>query len=265
MTEEIKLFNEQSNELITLNKEQLAKIQARFPEFYRASSIIGHSTSQTSYSLQTMNMISDSAFARLKQCLAQINKKQSAFRENYFKAENKKLEIRKLSIETDEVSVLKVRQLESELHDISLGLENTLRQIGMFQDMYESIRKNGGIKENWSEKDFEEQEIEHMIRSSFRIAIQDLTSTVRISRAAVEYWEQLGIHPQLAEMRVRDYMVNTQKILVDTKEITIQLMYDFLDEMVKEFKDTYKLALKRNGLDEIGSEYFMAKGATKPQ
>ena len=78
MTEEIKLFNEQSNELMTLNKEQLAKIQSRFPEFYRASAIIGHSTSQTSYSLQTMNMISDSAFARLKQCLSQINKKQSA-------------------------------------------------------------------------------------------------------------------------------------------------------------------------------------------
>ena len=35
--------------------------------------------------------------------------------------------------------------------------------------------------------------------------------------------------------------------------------------MEQEFKDSYKLALKRTGLDEIGSEEFMAQGATKPQ
>ena len=42
-------------------------------------------------------------------------------------------------------------------------------------------------------------------------------------------------------------------------------MYDFLDEMTVEFKDSYKMALKRTGLDCIGSEEFMAKGLTKPQ
>jgi hypothetical protein len=35
--------------------------------------------------------------------------------------------------------------------------------------------------------------------------------------------------------------------------------------MVLEFKYSYKDALKRIGLNDIGSEEFMAKGNTKPQ
>ena len=42
-------------------------------------------------------------------------------------------------------------------------------------------------------------------------------------------------------------------------------MYEFLDKMADEFKDSYQDALSRMGLDELGSEEFMAKGATKPQ
>jgi hypothetical protein len=57
--------------------------------------------------------------------------------------------------------------------------------------------KNNNIPENWTEKDYEKQEIAHMVRSSFRIAIQDLSAIGRVSKAAVEYWEQLGIHPQI--------------------------------------------------------------------
>ena len=144
-------------------------------------------------------------------------------------------------------------------------MESALREIGMFQDMYDSIRINNNISENWNEKDFEKQEISHMVKSSFRIAIQDLTATGRIGKAAVEYWEQIGIRPQMAEKRTRDYLLNTQRILNEIGEITIKLMYDFLDDMVIEFKDNYKEALTRIGLNELGSEEFMAKGGTKPQ
>ena len=69
----------------------------------------------------------------------------------------------------------------------------------------------------------------------------------------------------MGEKRVRDYLHNTQEILNKIGVITIQLMYDFLDEMNEEFKDSYKLALDRIGLDTIGSDKFMADGATKPQ
>jgi len=252
-----------SFEFETIDKKSIAKINARLPEFHRASKIVGHSTSQSSYSLQSMNMISDSPMARMKQCLSQINKKYSALQETFFKIEKKKLKIQDLQSKNDKYSRLEVRKLESEINLTSTSMESALRQIGMFQDMYDSIREKYNIPENWSEKDYEAQEIEHMIKSAFRITIQDLTMSGRVSRAAVEYFEQLGIHPQLAEKRTRDYLVQTQEIINSGVDVTIQLMYDFLDEMNDEFGECYKLALKRTGLDGIGSEEFMAAGQTR--
>ena len=261
---DIEIFK-QVTDIATLDKEQIAKITARLPEYKRGSSIIGHSTSQSSYSLQTMNMISDSPLARMKQCLAQIDKKYKAIQEAYYKIEKKKLTVEKLRNETSEHSRLTVEEFTSQIESITVSMNTSLRQIGMFQDMYDGIKKNNNIPDNWTEKDYEKQEISHMVKSSFRIAIQDLSATGRVSKAVVEYWEQLGIHPQLGEKITRDYLLNTQEILNKLGVITIQLMYDFLDEMEEEFKDSYKLALKRTGLDEIGSEEFMAKGGTKPQ
>ena len=252
-------------DVTTLDKEQVAKITARLPEYRRGKSMIGHGTSQSSYSLQTMNMISDSPLARMKQCLAQIDKKYQAIQEAYYKIEKKKLTVEKLRTETSEHSRLTVEEYMSQIESITMSMNTALREIGMFQNMYDSIKKNHNIPDNWSEKDYEVQEIEHMIRSSFRLAIQELTSSGRIGEACTEYWEQLGIHPQMGEKRTREYLMNTQEILDKLGTITIQLMYDFLDEMVKEFGESYKLALKRTGLDELGSEEFMAKGHTKPQ
>jgi len=251
--------------MVTIEKEQLEKIKNRLPELYRGKALIGHSTSQASYSLQTMTMISDSPFARMKQCLAQISKRKDALQESYFKMETRKLENKKLQFNNDEESMLKIKENEALNSSISVSMENSLRQIGLFQDMYDDIRMNNNIPENWSEKDFESQEISHMIRSSFRMGIQDIMAGNRVSKASVEYWEQLGIHPQLAELKTRNYINNTQEILLKLGEITIKLMYDFLDDMAKEFSESYKLALIRIGVNELGSEEFMANGGTKPQ
>ena len=260
---DIEIFK-QVTDIATLDKAQIAKITARLPEYKRGSSIIGHSTSQSSYSLQTMQMISDSPLSKMKQCLAQINQKYNALQEAYYRIENKKLEILILKNNTDKESMLKIRELESNISTVSINMENSLREIGMFQDMYDSIKKNNNIPDNWTEEDFENQEISHMIKSSFRLGIQDLSSTGRVSHAVVEYWEQLGIHPQLAEIRVRDYLVETQEAINRFGTITIERMYIFLDNMATEFTDAHEFALKRIGLDELGSKGFMANGQTKP-
>ena len=88
----IELFSKVTD-LATLDEEQIARITERLPEYKRGSSLIGHSTSQSSYSLQTMQMISDSPLSRMKQCLAQIDKKYKALQEAYYNIEKKKLTI----------------------------------------------------------------------------------------------------------------------------------------------------------------------------
>ena len=260
----IELFNKVTD-LATLDEKQIAKITSRLPEYKRGSSMIGHGTSQSSYSLQTMQMISDSPLSRMKQCLAQIDKKYKAIQEAYYKIEKKKLTVERLSKLTDKHSRLTVDEYSSQIESITVSMNTALREIGMFQDMYDSIKKNNNIPDNWNEKDFEKQEIANMVRSSFRIAIQDLSAGGRVSKAVVEYWEQLGIHPQLGEVRTREYLTTTQLKINNREKITIHDMYFFLDNMAEEFKDVHKDALQRIGLDELGSEGFMASGQTKPR
>ena len=261
---DIEVFK-QVTDIATLDEAQIAKITSRLPEYKRGKAIIGHGTSQSSYSLQTMQMISDSPLSRMKQCLAQIDKKYQAIQEAYYKIEKKKLTVEKLRTNTDAHSRLTSQEYESQIESITVLMNATLREIGMFQDMYDSIKKNNNIPDNWTEKDYELQEISHMVRASFRLAIQELSATGRIGKSSVEYWEQLGIHPQLAESRTRAYLVVTQKKINGSETVTIRDMYKFLDEMAFEFKDAHKDALSRMGLDELGSEEFMAKGHTKPQ
>jgi len=255
----------QNSYLTTISPEMMESIKNRLPEFHRVKLIIGHSTSQTSYSLQSLNMISDSPYSRLKQCMAQISKKLAAVREAHFKIERLKLSILNLQDKTDKASKILLSDKETQIGMIQTSMENAMREIGMFQDMYEQIMKNNNIPENWTEVDYEKSEIENMIRSSFRIAIQDISNYDRVSRAAVEYWEQLGIHPQVATKYVYEYMQQINEAIEAGENITIQAMYNFLDKMVEKFKDEYKLALKRMGLNEIGSERFMAGGQTKPR
>jgi len=240
----------------TITKNQLEKIESRLPELHRAKAIIGHSTSQASYALQTLNMLDDSPMSRMKQCLSNIEHKYQAVREAYFNIEKKKLEIKDLKNNKDELSRLKIRENETSIESIQNSMGNALREIGMFQDFYENIRKANNIPLQWNEHDFEKQEIANMVRKSFRLGIQTISNSHSVSIAAVEFWEQLGIHPQSAEAHCRNYLNQVQKIISDGKEPDIRVMYEFLDGMAEKFKDSYKFALDRIGLKELGSEDF---------
>jgi len=241
-----------------ITKNQLEKIESRLPELYRAKSIIGHSTSQASYTLQTLSMLDDSPMSRLKQCLSNIEHKYQAVKESYFKIENMKLEIKEFfsNKPVSESSRLKIRENETRIESTQNAMGNSLREIGMFQDMYDTIRKSNNIPEVWTEHDFEKQEIANMVRRSFRIGIQSLSNCGSVSIASVEFWEQLGIHPQSAEAHCRNYLNQVQKIISDGKEPDVRVMYEFLDGMAERFKDSYKFALDRIGLNELGSEDF---------
>ena len=239
-----------------ITKNQLAKIESRLPELHRAKAIIGHSTSQASYALQTLNMLDDSPMSRMKQCLSNIEHKYQAVREAYFKIEKMKLEMKDLRNNKDESSRLKIRENETSIESTQNAMGNSLREVGMFQDYYEAIRKSNNIPEVWTEHDYEKQEIANMVRRSFRIGIQSLSNGHSVSIAAVEFWEQLGIHPQSAEAHCRNYLAQVDKIITEGKEPDVRVMYEFLDGMAERFKDSYKFALDRIGLKELGSEEF---------
>ena len=247
----------------TLTNNQIEKIKSRLPEFHRASTQIGHSHSQASFTLQTLQEFS-SPLQKMKQCIIQINKRYTALEETHFKLEKSKLDLQKIQFNTDDYSKLKIKKFESNMVQTKMYMDNALRELGMFQDIYDQMLKSNNIPENWTEKDFEDQEISHMIRSAFRIAVQNLTSGNTVQRGALDYFEQLGINPTIAEFKSRQYIELSRKKANERITVTISDYYDFLDSMAIEFKDSYKLALSRMGLTEIGSADFINTGITDP-
>ena len=60
--------------------------------------------------------------------------------------EKKKLTIERLKKQTDAHSRLTVQEYESQIESITMSMNAALREIGMFQDMYDGIKKNNNIK-----------------------------------------------------------------------------------------------------------------------
>jgi len=250
------------NDLIpntSISQEALTKICNRLPELERAKGAVGRTNSQTTATLMTMTMLADSPYRQLKQCLAQIDSKRNALIEAHFKTQKTHVKIKEWEQKGDELSLIKIQEAESGMKQMRSSVENAMKEIGMYQDMYDKIRDANGIPENWDEKDFESSEIANAIRMGFRQAIQNLMSSDRIAISTVEYWEQFGIHPMVGEKLTRDYMNSVRAEINENKLPSVQSMHIFLEQMVETFKNEHQHSLKRMGLEKIVNEDYIYK------
>ena len=254
------------NDLIpntTLSPEALTKICDRLPELHRAKSAVGRTNSQTTSTLMTMTMLADSPYRQMKQCLAQIDNKRNALIEAHFNTQKAKVKIKIWDESEKELDHVKSQEAKVQLEQMKSSAENAMKEIGMYQDIYDKIRTSHGIPEKWDEEDFEASEIENAIRMGFRQAIQNLMSSDRIAISTVEYWEQFGIHPMVGEKLTREYMASVKKEMSDGKLPSVQSMHLFLDQMVETFKDEHKHSLKRIGVDAIVNHSYLYKTKDK--
>jgi hypothetical protein len=250
------------NELIpntSISPEALTKICDRLPELHRAKGAVGRTNSQTTSTLMTMTMLADSPYRQMKQCLAQIDSKRNALIEAHFSTKKYKIKIKRWEETDDDLDKVKAEQARSGIEQMKSSAENAMKEIGMYQDIYDEIRTSHGIPEDWDEEDFESSEIENAIRMGFRQAIQNLMSSDRIAISTVEYWEQFGIHPMVGEKLTREYMASVHLELKDNKLPSVQSMHLFLDQMVETFKDEHKHSLKRIGVDAIINHSYIYK------
>ena len=243
------------NDLIpntTISAEALTKICDRLPELHRTKSAVGRRNSQTTSTLMTMTMLADSPYRQMKQCLSQIDNKRNALIEAHFNTKKNRVKIKRW----EDSKRVGIEQMRS-------SAENAMKEIGMYQDIYDEIRTTHGIPEDWDEEDFESSEIENAIRMGFRQSIQNLMSTGKIAVSTVEYWEQFGIHPMVGEKLSREYMASVQKELDANKHPSVQSLHLFLDQMVETFKDEHKHSLKRIGVDAIVNHAYIYKKKKK--
>ena len=250
-----------------IDKEKFEKIGSRLKEQNEKMYNFARQDSQTTRKLMTLQMMNtaDSVYRILRQILATIERRQQAISENYirFKKDHIKLLELKQQFENEKDPVKKkklaidIQQKIVNLSNSFAYLEGALKEIGFLQDAYEQIKRNKNIPDDWDEADFEEAEIEAHIRSAFRNGIRDFLVHGRLGMGTCEYLEQFGISPIEATFHITNYIEECNERLrevAQTKDYSklpdYNNFHDFLDEMAKLYKNAYKKACKRIGLDE---------------
>lgn len=254
-------------EFHVFTETKLAKIADMMPEINRATRSFGRSKTQTTNRLMTLTMLADaSPYRAIRQCLAQIEKKRGAVKENRFKLLKDKVNLEKLQSEWQneddifekQLKEIEIEQLIANIGDTMLYIEGALKSIASFQSSYFQICKNKNIPEDWDERDMERAEIEHHLRIAFLHAYRDVMAHGRLGMGTLEYLQQFGVHPQTAQAIVKGYVNATANQLDGTKPTPeYENLEVFLDGCVNQFKECYKQVLRRIGLDSLYETWYM--------
>ena len=243
--------------LATITDEKLEIISKKMVAIDRANNTAGRSETQTTNQLMTLTMLTDSPYRRLRQCLAQIEKKRGALDETYFRMKKKQVLIKQWYEKGDEMSVLKAQEAEHALMRSKNYIDGAFKEIATFQCAYDEIRESYNIPENWDERDAEEEEIDHHIKQAFRQSHREMVGSGCITSGNMEYLEQYGIHIQTATRLIADYIASEDEMIVKGQMPTVAHLYAFLDRMAETFHDAHKTVMQRIGIKELVKEEFV--------
>jgi len=243
--------------LSTINDEKLAVIAHKMVEIDRVNHTAGRSQTQTTNQLMTLTMMTDSPYRRLRQCLAEIEKKRQALDEAYFSMKKKQVMVKRWYEKADELSIIRAQETEHKMARQKDYIDSAFKEIAIFQCAYDEIRESHNIPEKWDERDAELDEINHHIKQAFRQAHRDVVNSGQITLGNMEYLEQYGIHIQTATRIIKDYIAGEDKMIAEGKMPTVKHLYAFLDHMAEMFQEAHKDVLDRIGIkDLIKDEYL---------
>jgi len=257
-----------------IDDNKLAQLETKLKELNEKMYILGRRDTNHTRKLMTLTMLNpaDATYRVLAQILTQIEDRQKAIVHNYTKLKEAYVTvlelIEQLRQTTDKLTRAKLEaQIQSHVINISdtfVYLEAALKEVGLLEDAYEQIKRNKQIPDNWDEFDYEQAELEAHIKSAFRLGIRDFLQHGTLNVSTSEYFEQLGISPIEATYHISKYIqkCNEQIRQVDLNNDPSLLpdyndFYEFLDTMYQLYKDSYKKACNKLGLDEIISKDFI--------
>ena len=237
--------------LPTMTPDKIAKINERMVEIDRANKTAGRRNTQTTNQLMTLTMMTDSPYRRLRQCLAQIEDRRIAIEQNLYEMKRNEFREAEQIEQGDEESMLKVAYGRHARERTMVYIDGALKELAVFQEAYEEIRKNNNIPIFWDEEDAENDEARHHIRQVFRQAFRDVTLTGQVSQGNAEYLEQYGIHLMTATAVLKTYIKHQQEQIDAGNYPTINTFYEFLDKCVELFGEEYIKVMKHIGLDKV--------------
>ena len=247
--------------LATVTPDKLVKISERMVEIDRASQTLGRKNTQTTNQLMTLTMMTDSPYRRLRQCITQIESKKTSIRSSYYSAKKKMIEIGEWEKEGTELSLLEAEEARMELYENKKYVDGALKELAVFQEAYEEIRKNNNITVLWDEAYAEMDEIRHHVRQAFRQAHRDMILTGSISQGNAEYLEQYGIHLQTARNFIATYIAECERIMKEDGQMpNIDHLYEFFDNCVEIFGEEYIKVMNHIGITDLVRSEWLFKG-----
>lgn len=267
------------------DNDKLAKLAENMPEINRAVNVFGRQNSQATGKLMSLHMISQSPYRRLKQCLAKIERKRQALKENIFKMRKERVEMDKLlekrqrlqrvldgQLPADggeqyelELINIELEEKAANIADSNIYIEGALKEIGMYQDAYKEIKESYNIPDDWDEEDFEKCEIEEHVKTIAIHAVRDIEMTGHLNVGTHEYCEQYSINPHMAAVLAKLYLQNVEKMILEGNVVSITVFYDFIDEFYEMFKNEYVHGMKRIGLKKLISEDYLFIDSTNTE
>ena len=245
------LIVELNTEFAVIDDKKLAKISERMKEMDRANNSFSKGKTQTTSQLMTLTMMCDAPYRRLRQILAQIERKRTALEEAAFDLRKKKYKLKKLRKKNDELSIIKADEIVHGMHRSKAYVEAALKELAMYQDTYEEVKASHNIPDNWDELDFEKEEISNHIRMAFRNGVRNMITHGTLNNGTLEYLEQFGIHPMTAKKLIHDYLLEVEEMVNEGKYPTVNNLYEFLDRSAEIFQDAHKAVMARIGIKDL--------------
>ena len=244
--------------LTTMTSDKLAKIDQRMLEINRASKCFNKKNTQTTSQLMTVTMLNDAPYRRLRQCCAEIQKKKDALAEIYFDHQEKKIMIEEWEEEGTPLSKIKADRARHQMASSKDKIDSALKEIAVFQEVYDEIKEAYNIPDDWDERDMEEGEIEHHLKMIFRLCFKDVVHMGRLGMGTMEYLEQYGLHAMTCFDLTLQYVNAVQDMIKKQDGMpTVCHFYDWLDKMAITFKDAYKDVLKRIGIQSLIKDEYL--------
>jgi len=254
---EFALIEELNNDLKVIDGKKLAKISERMKEMDRANLSFNKKNTQTTSQLMTLTMMCDAPYRRLRQVLAQIEKKRTTLEGIAFGLRKGKVKLKQLRENDDELSQIEADEIEHGLYRSKGYIEASLKELAVFQDTYDEIKKSFNIPDNWDELDFEKEEISNHIRMAFRNCVRNVLVTGGMNMGTLEYLEQFGIHPVTAKKIVNDYLAEVEAMVAEGKYPSVTHLYEFLDKCSEIFQDAHHAVMARIGITELLKDEYL--------
>ena len=256
---DLSILVELNTELAVIDDKKLAKISKRMKEMDRANLSFNKKNTQTTSQLMSLTMMCDAPYRRLRQVLAQIEKKRFALEDAAFDLRKKKLSLIAFREEDDELSQIEADELENQIKRSMGYLEGSLKELAMYQDTYDEIKASFNIPDKWDEVDFEKEEISNHIRMAFRNCLRNVMVTGGMNMGTMEYLEQFGIHPVTAKKLITDYLSEVEAMVEDKKYPSVKHLYDFLDRCADIFQDAHYAVMARIGIKDLVKDEYLFK------